>query len=140
MRRLMAMGLKQGVFLPHVRPQVDWLRTLGFAGSDAEVLASAWNADRALVANAMSASSMWTANAGTVSPATDTDDGLCHISVANLSTMPHRAIEAMQTERQLRLAFSDARYFQVHPPCPPRSGMKAQPISCGWSRPPAAQQ
>jgi succinylarginine dihydrolase len=122
MRRLMAMGLKQGVFLPHVRPQVEWLRTLGFAGSDAEVLASAWAVDRALVANAMSASSMWTANAGTVSPATDTRDGLCHISVANLSTMPHRAIEAVQTERQLRLAFSDTRYFQVHSPLPAAFG------------------
>ena len=57
-----------------------------------------------------------------LSPATDTRDGLCHISVANLSTMPHRAIEAVQTERQLRLAFSDARYFQVHSPLPTAFG------------------
>ena len=122
MRRMMAMGLRQGVFLPHDRPNVGWLRTLGFSGSDAETLASAWAADRALVANAMSASAMWTANAGTVSPASDTRDGLCHISVANLSTMPHRASEAGQTERQLRLAFTDPRYFRVHAPLPSAFG------------------
>jgi succinylarginine dihydrolase len=118
MRRMMAMGLPQGIFLPHRRPNVGWLRTLGFDGSDSEVLASAWRADRALVANAMSASAMWTANAGTVSPACDTRDGVCHISVANLSTMPHRASEAAQTERQLRLAFADPRYFRVHAALP----------------------
>lgn len=122
MRRLMAMGLNQGIFLPHVRPNVGWLRALGFVGDDAEVIASAWTADRALVANAMSASAMWTANAGTVSPSSDTRDGLCHISVANLSTMPHRASEAAQTERQLRLAFADTRHFRVHSPIPSAFG------------------
>ncbi len=118
MRRTMALGLRQGIFLPHVRPNTDWLRTLGFVGDDAEVLASAWASDRALIANAMSASAMWTANAGTVSPSSDTADGLCHISVANLSTMPHRASEAAQTERQLRLAFADPRFFRIHSPVP----------------------
>ena len=122
MRRMRAMGLEQGIFLPHDRPNVDWLRALGFVGDDAEMLASAWTADRALFANAMSASAMWTANAGTVSPASDTSDGLCHISVANLSTMPHRASEAAQTERQLRLAFADPRYFRVHSPLPSAFG------------------
>ncbi|HXH15811.1 MAG TPA: N-succinylarginine dihydrolase [Sphingomonas sp.] len=118
MRRLMALGLHQGLFLPHVRPNVESLRALGFSGSDPEILAAAWAEDRALVANAMSASAMWTANAGTVSPAADTRDGLCHISVANLSTMPHRASEVEQTERQLRLAFADPRFFRVHAPVP----------------------
>ncbi len=122
MRRMMAIGLRQGIFLPHDRPNMGWLRALGFVGSDPEVLASAWTADRALVANAMSASAMWTANAGTVSPASDTSDGLSHISVANLSTMPHRASEAAQTERQLRLAFADPRYFRVHGPLPSAFG------------------
>ena len=122
MRRLMALGFKQGIFLPHARPNVGWLRALGFSGSDAEVLASAWQADRALVANAFSASAMWTANAGTVSPAPDTADGLCHISVANLSTMSHRASECDETERQLRLAFADPRFFRVHSPVPAAFG------------------
>lgn len=114
MRRLLSLGLPQGFFLPHDRPDADWLRTLGFAGSDDEVCRAAWAADPALLRNAMSASAMWTANAGTVSPAPDTADGRCHISVANLSTMLHRSIEAPQTLRQLRLAFADQRHFAVH--------------------------
>ncbi len=122
MRQLMRMGLKQGVFFPHARPNVAWLHALGFDGSDPEVLAAAWTEDPALVATAMSASAMWTANAGTVSPSADTRDGLCHLSVANLSTMPHRASEAIQTERQLRLAFTDPRYFRVHAPVPSAFG------------------
>ena len=50
-------------------------------------------ADRCIAANAMSASAMWAANAATVSPAPDTADGKCHLTVANLKTMPHRSLE-----------------------------------------------
>ncbi|NML93061.1 N-succinylarginine dihydrolase [Novosphingobium olei] len=118
MRRVMDMGLSQGFLLPHARPDADWLRTLGFAGSDDEVCEAAWKAEPALLRNAMSASAMWTANAGTVSPAPDCADGRCHISVANLSTMLHRSIEAPQTLRQLKLAFADTRHFAVHAALP----------------------
>jgi len=118
MRRLMALGLTQGILLPHPRPDAAWLRALGFAGSDAQVVAAAWQADPALVRHALSASAMWTANAGTVSPGADTADGRCHITVANLSTMLHRSIEPEQTARQLRLAFADRRHFAIHDPLP----------------------
>ncbi|MCW1382436.1 N-succinylarginine dihydrolase [Novosphingobium sp. KCTC 2891] len=114
MRRMMALGLPQGFLLPHDRPNADWLRTLGFSGSDDAVCEAAWREDPALLRNAMSASAMWTANAGTVSPAPDCADGRCHVSVANLSTMLHRSIEAPQTLRQLQLAFGDPRHFAVH--------------------------
>ena len=63
---------------------------------------------------------MWTANAATVSPGPDTADGRCHLTAANLVTMPHRSQEWPDTARQLRLAFADARHFAVHgavPPC-----------------------
>lgn len=118
MRRMLALGLKQGVLLPHARPDIDWLRALGFTGDDAAVCCAAWAQEPALLRNAMSASAMWTANAATVSPAPDTNDGRCHLSVANLSTMLHRSIEHDQTFRQLRLAFADPRYFAVHPALP----------------------
>ena len=52
---------------------------------------------------------MWAANAATVSPAPDTADGRCHLTVANLRTMPHRSHEWPATLAQLRLAFADAR-------------------------------
>jgi succinylarginine dihydrolase len=65
----------------------------------------------------MSASAMWAANAATVSPAPDTADGRCHLSVANLGTMPHRSHEWPATLAQLRIAFADPA-FAVHPPVP----------------------
>lgn len=118
MRDMIGLGVPQGILLPHERPATGWLRSLGFAGGDDEVCTAAWSADPGLLCNAFAASAMWTANAATVSPAPDTADGRCHISVANLATMAHRSIEAAATERQLRLVFADRRHFQVHPPVP----------------------
>ena len=71
---------------------------------------------------AFSASAMWAANAATVSPAPDTDDGRCHLTVANLRTMPHRSHEWPETLAQLRLAFGDESRFAVHAPVPPAYG------------------
>ena len=112
MRANLALGLVQGVFLPHPRPARPWL---GELGTDIE------GADPVLAANAMSASAMWAANAATVSPPPDTADGRCHLTVANLKTMPHRSHEWAATLAQLRLAFaSDA--FAVHEPVPTAFG------------------
>ncbi|WP_168454882.1 N-succinylarginine dihydrolase [Sphingopyxis microcysteis] len=120
MRRMLGLGLTQGLLLPHDRPFAPWLRDLGFAGSDDDVYSAAWASDPALLTSVFSASPMWTANAATVSPAPDTRDGRCHLTVANLSSMLHRSIEAQQTVRQLRLAFPDKRLFAVHDPLPAR--------------------
>ena len=113
MRADIALGLPQGILLPHRRPAEGWLHALGTAPTQA---------DRLLLANALSASPMWAANAATVSPAPDTADGRCHLSVANLMTMPHRSHEWPETLAQLRLAFADARHFAVHGPVPPPFG------------------
>ena len=112
MRGNLALGLAQGFFVPPPRPNAAWL----------EQLAADETTDRALLAGAWSASAMWTANAATVSPAPDTADGRCHLTVANLVTMPHRAHEWPDTLRQLRLAFADDRHFAVHGPVPPCFG------------------
>src|SRR6476660_2876733 len=113
MRANLALGLTQGILLPHPRPNRLWLAELGTDIDDAEP---------ALAANAMSASSMWTANAATVSPAADTADGRCHLTPANLVTMPHRAQEWPDTDRQLALAFADTAAFSLHDAVPPRVG------------------
>lgn len=122
MRRMVELGLDQGMFLPHPRPNAEWLRTLGFAGDEDAVLAAAAREEPALLGAALSASAMWTANAATVSPAPDTADGRCHLTVANLSSMLHRSIEAPYTLRQLRLAFGDAGHFAVHDALPAALG------------------
>ncbi|WP_033073621.1 N-succinylarginine dihydrolase [Sphingopyxis sp. MWB1] len=108
MRHNLALGLPQGFFVPLDRPDARWLESLGTSLNDAEphLRAQAW-----------SASSMWAANAATVSPAADTADGLCHLTVANLVTMPHRSHEWQGTLAQLRLAFSGPQ-FAVHAPVP----------------------
>lgn len=106
------LGLAQGFFVPLPRPNLAWLDDL--AADD--------TLDRALLAGAWSASAMWTANAATVSPAPDTADGRCHLTVANLVTMPHRSHEWPDTLRQLKLAFADERHFVVHDPVPPCFG------------------
>ena len=113
MRANLALGLSQGVFLPHPRPDRPWLMELA---TDYE------HADRALAANAMSASAMWAANAATVSPAPDSEDGKCHLTVANLRSMPHRSHEWPATLAQLKLAFADEDQFVVHAPVPPAFG------------------
>ncbi|WP_271300763.1 N-succinylarginine dihydrolase [Sphingomonas sp. CV7422] len=108
MRANLALGLTQGVLLPHRRPDHDWLAALSVRYEEASPL---------LQAQAMSASPMWAANAATVSPAPDTADGRCHLSVANLMTMAHRSHEWPETLAQLRLAFADPG-FAVHDPVP----------------------
>jgi succinylarginine dihydrolase len=122
MRLLMSLGIRQGFLLPHERPHAAWLRQFGFSGSDADVCAAAFAADPQLFKNAISASAMWTANAGTVSPAADTTDGRVHITAANLSTMAHRSIEHVETHRQLTMIFTDHRHFAVHAAVPGKFG------------------
>lgn len=113
MRANLALGLAQGIFLPHPRPHRAWLSELG---TDIKL------ADPVLAANALSASAMWAANAATVSPAPDTADGRCHLTVANLKTMPHRSHEWPATLAQLRVAFANAEHFTVHGPIPQAFG------------------
>jgi len=113
MRANLALGLAQGVLAPHRRPDKAWLAALATTPEAA---------DPALLANALSASPMWAANAATVSPAPDTADGRCHLTVANLVTMPHRSHEWPETLAQLRLAFADRAHFAVNGPVPPPFG------------------
>ncbi len=113
MRHNLKLGLAQGFFLPLPRPNHEWLDDLGTT------------VDRApdtIRAAAYSASSMWAANAATVSPAPDTADGRCHLTVANLRTMPHRSHEWPDSFSQLRCAFADSQHFRVHRPIPPTFG------------------
>jgi succinylarginine dihydrolase len=112
MRANLALGLTQGILPPHRRPDRAWLARLA---TDPE------RADPWLRAAALSASPMWAANAATVSPAPDTADGRCHLTVANLQTMPHRSHEWPETLAQLRLAFAHPA-FAVHAAIPPPFG------------------
>jgi succinylarginine dihydrolase len=102
----------QGFLLPLPRPNGALQAALALDGSEPPQLRAApW-----------SASSMWTANAATVSPAPDTADGRCHLTPANLVTMLHRAQEWPDTKRQLAIAFADTSHFAIHDAVPPTFG------------------
>ncbi|MBV7266564.1 N-succinylarginine dihydrolase [Erythrobacter ani] len=94
----------QGFLLPLPRPNTALAEALCYNGTEASALRAApW-----------SASSMWTANAATVSPAPDTADGKCHLTPANLVTMLHRAQEWPDTKRMLEVAFGNRDRFTIH--------------------------
>ncbi|WP_372706338.1 N-succinylarginine dihydrolase [Brevundimonas sp.] len=118
MKRLADLGLPQFVLPPHERPNIPFLRTLGFSGTDARVLERAWKDAPAFAAAACSASPMWAANAATVTPSADAADGRVHFTPANLVTNLHRALEHQQTQRALDALFPDPARFAVHDALP----------------------
>lgn len=118
MKKLADRGYLQGVLPPHERPNVPVLRTLGFEGTDQQVLENAARTEPALLAAASSASAMWTANAATVSPSADTADHRVHFTPANLNAKFHRSIEHTVTGRALKAIFTDDSSFAHHPALP----------------------
>ena len=118
MKALADMGFQQGVLAPQERPDVAALRRLGFAGSDAEVIQRAAKEAMPLLVASCSASSMWVANAATVSPSADTADGRVHFTAANLNCKYHRSIEHPTTSRVLAAMFNDDKHFAHHPALP----------------------
>ena len=118
MKALMDMGFKQGVLAPQERPDVAALRRLGFTGSDVEVIQRAAREAMPLLVASCSASSMWTANACTVSPSADTADGRVHFTAANLNCKFHRSIEHPTTSRVLQAMFANDAHFAHHPALP----------------------
>ena len=118
MRALAARGFAQALLPPQCRPNFALLRSVGFTGSDSEVIARAYRDAPSILACAYSASPMWTANAATVSPSADTADGRTHFTVANLNSKLHRSYEHVQTERTLRAVFKDPQHFAVHDALP----------------------
>lgn len=114
MKALHDMGLKQGILAPQERPNVGALRRLGFTGSDGKVIETAAKQAPQLFLSCCSASSMWTANAATISPSADTVDGKVHFTPANLTNKFHRSLEPEITGRILQATFNNPSYFQHH--------------------------
>ena len=118
MRLYVRAGMIQGILPPLPRPSFDFLIDAGFNGSDREIIESCAKERPSLLKAAYSASSMWTANAATVSPSADTEDGRLHLSTANLSSMLHRSIEHPDTTALLATLFADEDHFSVHAALP----------------------
>lgn len=118
MKRLMDLGMEQAVLPPLARPDLAMLRRLGFGGSDLSVIEAAASQAPALLQACYSASSMWVANAATVSPSADTSDGRVHFTPANLISQFHRSLESEPTARLLQRIFHHPDHFCHHPALP----------------------
>lgn len=114
MFRMHQLGLKQGILIPQERPHLPTLRHMGFAGSDREIISKVAKSAPQLLVMCCSASSMWAANAATVSPSADTNDGRVHFTPANLKSMFHRSIEQDSTSKILKTIFNNQKYFVHH--------------------------
>lgn len=117
------LGIPQGILPPQERPYIKMLRILGFTGSDLQVIERAWKENPFLLASCSSASSMWAANAATVTPSSDSIDGKVHFTVANLQNRFHRSLEPESTRRLLKLIFKEEALFTIHPPLPGGGGL-----------------
>jgi succinylarginine dihydrolase len=113
-KALADLGFRQGIIPPQERPDMSALRHLGFQGNDAAVLSEAQKKAPELLTACSSASSMWTANAATVSPSIDSLDGKVHFTAANLTQKFHRSIEHPTTTRLLKAIFKDEGCFTHH--------------------------
>ncbi|GAB3486348.1 N-succinylarginine dihydrolase [Marinomonas epiphytica] len=118
MKALADMGFVQGVLAPHERPHIPSLRRLGFTGTDEQVLTQVAKQAPHILAAVSSASCMWTANAATVSPSADTQDGKVNFSPANLVNKFHRSIEHETTGAILQATFRDSEHFTHHAALP----------------------
>lgn len=116
MRTVAEMGIPVLVMPPHPRPNLFMLRQLGFSGDDQQVIEAAGKQDMRLLSAAYSASSMWTANMATVSPAPDTDDGQLHLSPANLCSTLHREQETLFSHYLLQHIFKAVPGCVIHEP------------------------
>ncbi len=118
MKVLADMGFKQGVLPPQERPSITTLCAMGFTGSEAEIIRTAIAQAPMVYSSVLSASSMWSANAATVSPSANTADSRVHFTAANLNNKFHRSIEHPQTSRTLQAIFRNDKHFAHHPALP----------------------
>ncbi|WP_341870822.1 N-succinylarginine dihydrolase [Halomonas alkaliantarctica] len=100
----------QGVLPPQQRPDIGALRDLGFSGSNMKC----WHAPL-VRPHSCCGSSMWTANAGTITPSMDAPDSRVHFTPANLQSSFHRYLEPQTTGRVLQATFRDEQHFSQHP-------------------------
>lgn len=118
MRFLHHLGVKQAILPPHQRPNLSLLYQLGFTGSPKQQIEKASQIALELLSACYSASSMWTANAATVTPSLDSQDNKVHFTAANLVSNLHRHQEAEFSKQLLQVIFSNNEYFAHHPVLP----------------------
>ena len=114
MRLVAGLGVPQIVLPPQNRPHIEFLQNLGFAGAIENTLAKAATEAPEMLSAAMSSSAMWTANAATVTASVDSTCESISMTVANLGSSLHRAIEPVESLQDLQSVFEASAH--VLPP------------------------
>jgi succinylarginine dihydrolase len=118
MRLLRGWGIPQAILLPAPRPNLELLHGLGWQRRPlSDMLRQVADEAPLVLSAAYSASSMWVANAATVTPSCDSSDGRMHLTVANLCSSIHRSHEAASTMAHLSVIFNSPS-FALHSPLP----------------------
>ena len=113
MNVVMELGIPQAFFPPQKRPDLSFLKRVGF-----ETVASAYDKCPELLLAAFSSSFMWTANVATSTPSLDTLDSKHHITPANLGSNLHRHLEVLDTTRMFQQLMANPDYFVLHAALP----------------------
>jgi succinylarginine dihydrolase len=118
MQSVAALGIPQFFLPPIDKPNFHLLRELGFSGSESDMIRDCAKTNPTLLTSVYSAASMWTANAGTVTPSMDSHDGKLHFTPANLSRTWHRAFDHNEMHNVMTRIFSSTEKFTIHEALP----------------------
>ena len=118
MKSVASLGVPQFFLPPIEKPNFDLLRQLGFGGSESGMIRDCAKSNPVLLTSVYSAASMWTANAGTVTPSTDSADGRFHFTPANLSRTWHRSFDHAEMHQVMTRIFRDHERFSIHDALP----------------------
>lgn len=113
---LKKLGILQAVLPPHERPFLQFLDNIGFKTKKNLPLKKIYPLFPEIYRALYSSSGMWAANSATVSPSVDSQDGLVHITPANLVSNLHRSFESEFNYQIFNIIFNDKQYFKLHPP------------------------
>ncbi|QEG23484.1 N-succinylarginine dihydrolase [Mariniblastus fucicola] len=114
MRSVASLGVPQFFLPPIDKPNFALLRELGFSGTESDMIRDCAAQNPTLLNSVYSAATMWTANAGTVTPSIDSADGKLHFTPANLSRTWHRAFDHTKMHDVMSQIFCDAGRFTIH--------------------------
>lgn len=114
MRLIHSLGIKQAFIPPQIRPNLNLLHQVGFQGSTQNIIKQAAKDAPDILSACFSASSMWTANAATISPSIDSHNNRINFTAANLITNLHRHQEAPCSRDILKQIFNSKKHFIHH--------------------------
>jgi succinylarginine dihydrolase len=116
MKKLSDLGLLQAVLPPHERPFFPELIRRGYTGNAFGILEKVSKNDIGLLSAMCSSASMWVANSATVTPAIDSNDKKVHLTISNMASQGHRAIESGFNFVLFKTLLADNEQFSIHAP------------------------